>query len=318
MSARVHNGKVAVVGAGPWAGVVAGKLRGLGAQVAVLADIDASLPAYLGVVEAAGGMAPAFEIAMTALGRGLPVVSASPLLAGVHGQVLLAAARAQGVGLGLSGALLGALPAAALGAWPADEMILLSGGAAARVLSRIADRGQRFEVAARAESDSDTADLGGKLTLCRALALHGLWRGRWLNPGAARRVEVGQVTVERAAQVRRGGYVWRFGALLRPEEIYVGPLALGAEEPLAARQGLVVQAGAVTLEIDADERARALAGMVQDVRALLAAQLTLPVTADSAPLAVRSAQERETVALAEGVEIPAIGRAAAGGLRVAA
>lgn len=314
---RVHNNKIAIIGSGTLALAVARELRGLGAQTVSLSNMEGPLAPFLGVIEATGGMAPAFDCALTALGRGLPLITASPLLAGVHGEVMLTAARAQNIGLGLSGALLGAAPLPTLG----NEMIMLTHGAASEIVARLADRGQNLETAMQELNarNADTSDAGGKITLCRALALHGLWSGqKWLNPGAVKRTDVASLGAERVADVRRAGYAWRFGAIINPAEIYVGPMAVGAHEPLAQREnsGLIIESGALTMEIAQAETERALEGIVHDTRLLLANQLAAPLKAIAKTQG--ASMVRDWLPLAEGVSIPALGQAAVSSLRVAA
>jgi hypothetical protein len=320
-TARVNNNKIAIVGSGTLALAVARELRALGLGVALTQNLSGPTPSFLGVVEATGGMAPAFDCAMTALGKGLPVISASPLLAGVHGQVMLTAARAQNLGLGLSGALLGGLPIPQNG----SEMILLSDGAASEALSRLADRGQSVESsrAAMLAKHQDVSDLAGKITLTRALALHGLWSGhKWMSPAAATRMDVAHLSATRAAEVRRAGYTWRFGAVIQPEQVYVGPLALGASESLAQRDtiGLTLQSSAVTMEIAQSEGERALDGILHDVQLLLANQLNAPLQLPAKKQGASLVQE--WLPLAQGSEgalsIPALGTAAQTPLRAAA
>jgi hypothetical protein len=320
-TARPNNQKIAIVGNGTLALSVARELRSRGIGVAVLSDLSGHhslvAPSFLGVIEATGGMAPAFDCTMTALGKGLPVISASPLLAGVHGQVMLTAARAGSIGLGLSGALLGALPMPTMG----EEMIMLTDGAGADALSRIADRGQTLEQARTAlqANHIDTSDLGGKVTLCRALAIHGLWSGqKWLNPAAATRVDLATLTPERASEVRRAGYAWRFGAIIKPTEVYVGPVALGASEDLAQRStsGLVIQSGPLTIDLAQSESERALAGILHDVQLLMANQLQTPL--QQTVKSQGASMVNEWLPLGENGAIPALGTAAQGLLRVAA
>jgi hypothetical protein len=315
--ARVNNNKIAIVGGGTLALAVARELRALGIGVAMTQNLSGPLPSFLGVIEATGGMAPAFDCAMTALGQGLPVISASALLAGVHGQVMRTAAQAQHIGLGLSGALLGGLPVPQTG----SEMILLSDGAASEALSRLADRGQSVESsrAAMLAKHQDVSDLAGKITLTRALALHGLWSGhKWMNPAAATRLDVAHLSAARAAEVRRAGYAWRFGAVIQPESIYVGPLALGADESLAQRNtfGLTLQSGPVTMEIAQSEAERALSGILHDVQLLLANQLNAPLQLPAKQQGTSLVQE--WLPLAEGLQVPALGTAAQTPLRAAA
>ncbi|HEX2859381.1 MAG TPA: hypothetical protein VHP58_04200 [Alphaproteobacteria bacterium] len=314
-TARVNNGKIAIIGSGTLASGIAQQLRGLGAQTVSLPDMTGPLAPFLGVIEATGGMAPAFDCALTALGRGLPLISASPLLAGVHGQVLLTAARAQNVGLGLSGALLGATPLPASG----NEVVMLTNGAAADIISRMADRGQNLETALKelGARHADTSDAGGKVTLCRALALHGLWSGhKWFNPGAVKRTDIASLNAERVANVRRAGYVWRFGAIIKPHEIYVGPLAVGAAEPLAQRTGMVIETGAVTIDIRQSETERALEGLLHDTRLLLSNQLQAPLAATAKTAG--ASMVTDWLPLGEGAAIPALGQAAVSSLRIAA
>lgn len=320
-TARVNNGKIAIIGNGTLALAVARELRDIGAQTVSLSDLSGPLAPFLGIIEATGGMAPAFDCALTALGRGLPLISASPLLAGVHGEVMLTAARAQNVGLGLSGALLGAAPLPTLG----NEMIMLTHGAASEIVARMADRGQNLETALKELNarNADTSDAGGKITLCRALALHGLafsYPGgpKWLNPGAVKRTDVASLSAERAAEIRRAGYAWRFGAIINPHEIYVGPMAVGAHEMLAQRDnaGLIIESGALTMEIAQSETERALEGIVHDTRLLLANQLAAPLQAMAKTQG--ASMVRDWLPLAEGVSIPALGQPAISSLRVAA
>lgn len=316
-TARPNNNKIAIVGRGALALAAARELRAAGAEIAVMPEICGLVPPYLGIIEATGGLAPAFDCAMTALGKGLPLISTSPLLAGVHGKMLAATASAQGLGLGLSGALLGAVPVPTQG----DEMVLLSGGAAAQTLERLSDRGQKVlaTLANLSARHDDTSDAGGKITLCRALALHGLWSGRgWLAPGGAKRVEVEALSAERAAEIRRAGYVWRFGALIQPAQVYVGPLAIGAGEALAQRpvNGLVLQAGALTLEVTQPEAERALQGMLHDVSLLRQNQLHPPLR--SASRAEVAGSVSDWLPLNDEVSVPALGRAASTALRLAA
>jgi hypothetical protein len=95
--------------------------------------------------------------------------------------------------------------------------------------------------------------------------------------------------------------------VIQPESIYVGPLALGADESLAQRNtfGLTLQSGPVTMEIAQPEAERALSGILHDVQLLLAKQQGTSLV-------------QEWLPLAEGLQVPALGTAAQTPLRVAA
>ena len=78
-------------------------------RAAASCDEASTRPADV-VVEATGGLTPAYAVAMAALGRGIPCVTANALLMMVHGKVLTTASRGQHAGLYATAALGAAAP----------------------------------------------------------------------------------------------------------------------------------------------------------------------------------------------------------------
>lgn len=228
------------------------------------------------VVDMLGGVAPAFTLAMAAMGNGIAFVTANPLLMMVHGRVLRNAAQGQQAYVGFQAAAFG-LPVAELLASARPERLVASfASAASTALARMVLRGETLaHVSAHLKMQNvDLSDWGGKQTLARALALRSLVFDSELAPSDLQRVSVEQVEAADVKRLRAFGLVPVFGAEISEHEIYAGPMVVARDSALLQADGAdIVVAdtsyGEVTLRADSDDVKRVVAGVVADVRTLL-------------------------------------------------
>lgn len=227
------------------------------------------------VVEMVGGVAPAFKVAMDALGQGISLLTANPLLVAAHGKVLQGAAAGQHAYFGFQAAAFG-LPLADMLAVMGLRNVTAGWCTAANVaLARMAYRNESLaQVSAQLKLQQvDTSDWGGKVTQARAAALRSLWQAEAL--AAFKQLRVGVERVEQAdvRRLREFGLQMVFGAVISAQGIYVGPLAVGPESPLlaAAQQDVLVgegDGGDVVLSCAADVF---VGGLAADLRQVLRA-----------------------------------------------
>jgi homoserine dehydrogenase len=225
---------VTLVGQGPLASRVYGLLQGK-CRVNAVARYDEASAAGDAVVECVGGVSPAYDVAMAALGRGIPLVTANSLLMAVHGRILQAASDGQHAGLFYNAALGVARP---MLHWlrqeaPVRMTLALATGANA-VLERMEHRNELAADAERALTDQGHAlhDVSGKQTLAQALTLYGACTGQWLGAGVTERQGLEQVEVADLARLRRFGLRLCYGAEIARDHVRAGLLAVGAESAL--------------------------------------------------------------------------------------
>lgn len=265
-----------VVGQGAAATAVAAAISRLGGvgYVRQAAVMDATLLGQCdAVVEMVGGVTPAFDVAMAALGRGIACISANPLLVAAHGRVLQDAAAGQCTYFGFQSAGFGVPMAEALAALPVTRMTMGLHGVANMVLARLGYRAETVEQASAYVrlQNPDMSDMGGKLTQARAVALRALWHPVWGRVSGYARTGLELVEPSDVQRLREFGLNLVYGAEISAEGIYTGPLAVGHDSPLLAAQMqdvLVMQTvhGEMVLSQPAEESVRMVAGVTADVR----------------------------------------------------
>jgi hypothetical protein len=221
-----------VVGEGAVAKAVAAaaaQLPGV-AQVRVQHDFAARWQGVHAVLDVSEGVSGNFAGVMQTLSQGVPVFTANRVLLAVHGAVLVAAASGQCTQLGMTAASVG---------WPVpldvpriSSLTMRVDGAAQRMLQRMQ---QRDEDATQARTalllrGQDVSDEQGKHTLARAVVLHAQWQGQWLPVRAVRRQSLGANVPWKALQPL--GLTVVFGAVLKPMQVWVGPLAVPVSQAL--------------------------------------------------------------------------------------
>ncbi|MCP5405049.1 MAG: hypothetical protein H6922_02360 [Pseudomonadaceae bacterium] len=269
---------VVVVGGMPLAARVYGLLSQAGVRVLAAKTYDERVSASV-VVEATGGLAPAFDTAMRALAAGVPCVSASELLVGVHGAALANAAAGQGTGF-YFGAALG--PLQPLAGWLAEGQVrrvaLAVPDAPNMVLSRMLARGEDADTArARLEVEGfDMGDAGGKQAVLRGLAVqHAM--GCRMVPREAVRQGVEMVDAAFLAGLRRFGASPVHGVVLADGMVRAGVMAVPAGHVLEhgfMRQVVEIESGfgTQTLQAEVVEEEATAQAVVADVRRALAAR----------------------------------------------
>lgn len=200
------------------------------AEVRVQHDFAARWQGVQAVLDVSEGVSGSFAGVMQTLSQGVPVFTANRVLLAAHGAVLAAAASGQCTQLGITAASVG---------WPVvlgggiTAMTMRVDGAAQRMLQRMQ---QRDEDATQARTalllrGQDVSDEQGKHTLARAVVLHAQWQGQWLPVRAVQRQSVGANVPWRALQPL--GLTVVFGAVLKPMQVWVGPLAVPTGHALA-------------------------------------------------------------------------------------
>lgn len=188
------------------------------------------------VIDMMGGLAPAYELAMSALGRGTACVSANPLLVSVHGRVLQAAAQGQQAYFGFEAAGFGVPLRDILSTLPVVRMTFAMNTAANQALARMTYRHETLaQVQAHmALQKADMTDWSGKITQARAMAMHAQWHPAWPSRNACVRNGPERVGVDDIKALRPFGLEMVFGAQVAPGRIYTGPMAVAHDSPLVA------------------------------------------------------------------------------------
>jgi hypothetical protein len=274
--------RIAVLGRGPAvAATVAalGRLRGvlMVRQVTSLERLGETPWPIDMLVDMVGGLTPAYNAAMAAMGQGVAVITTSPLVMLAHGAILTRAAEGQGVVLGASAAGFGPV-APVLAAWQPQRVWVAPLSAARAVMERMAARGEDFLAAERhltARGD-DMSDIAGKVLHARAAALWASLYGPNVNdwPNLARMPRRGMdsLTVATMAALRPFGLQMLYASCITPDGIATGPVAVPFGYPLLAHPTAVLadtHAGPMMVELPADTDAALVASVVADVRAWL-------------------------------------------------
>lgn len=252
-----------------------GKAPGVG-MVRHMRDVDArGMAGFDVVVEMVGGVAPAFKLAMDALGQGISVLTANALLVAAHGKVLQNAAAGQHAYFGFQAAAFG-VPLADVLAVMGLKKVTVGWCTVANVaLARMGYRNESLaQVSAQLKlQQADMSDWGGKVTQARALALRTLWQAEALPTFKQMRVGVEQVEPADMRRLREFGLQMVFGAEVSLDSLYVGPLAVTAENPLlaAAQQDVFLgegEAGEIVLSCGGGVM---LGGLLADLRQVVRA-----------------------------------------------
>lgn len=274
----IRRGKnVAVVGQGDAAAQLVaalGALQGV-AQVRQVAVELVRPRAYDVVVEAVGGVALAYEVAMGALSQGVDCVVTSPFLLAAHGEVLSAAARGQGAKLGVTAAGFG-VPVMPMVRALAVERLVMGLGAGNVLLNRMRARQENCQQAERQLElqGSDLSDAGGKVSYARAVVLAGEWQGVWHNGKRAnvQRGSVDRVDAMVMRHLRGMGLELVLAAQIDRVGVYAGPMAVPIGSALAdgvlVGENVVVMvhgSGEAVIRLAADDRAMVRSGVVADV-----------------------------------------------------
>lgn len=230
------------------------------------------------LVDMVGGVAPAFTTAMAAMGQGLSVITANPLLMASHGRVLQNAALGQHVFFGFQAAGFGMPVQDVMTALRPSKVTASFTTAASMALARMAFRNETAgTISAYLKFQQvDLSDWGGKVTQARALALRSLWHDEELRGQQLARVGVEAVEPADMRRLREFGLQPVFGAEITENGIYSGPMAVAPDSPLlgaVARDVLVAETaqGEMVLTHSGDEMQRAIGGILADVRQFLRA-----------------------------------------------
>lgn len=228
------------------------------------------------LVDMTGGVANAFQTVMAALEQGMACVTANPMLVAAHGRVLRNAARGQHAFFGFQGAGFGMPVAEMMAATTPHKVTVSFVTAASMALARMAFRNESLaHVSAHLKMQNiDLSDWGGKVTQARALALRSQWFNEELRGQNLLRVSVEQVEPADVRRLREFGLQPVFGADIRKDEVYTGPMAVAVGSPLvhANVQDVMVaetEHGDILLTHTADETQRMVAGVIADIRQFL-------------------------------------------------
>jgi homoserine dehydrogenase len=225
------------------------------------------------VVEMAGGVTPAFNIAMAALGQGVACVTVNPLLMASHGRVLQNAALGMQAYFGFQGAGFGVPVGDLMGALRPSKVTASFTTAASMAIARMAFRNESLaHVSAHLKMmQVDISDWGGKVTQARAIALRALWLNDELRGAQLRRAGVEQLEPADVRRLREFGLQPVFGAEITEGGIMTGPMAVTQGSALLNTQVqdvLVAETaqGEIVLTHSGDETQRMVAGVIADVR----------------------------------------------------
>jgi hypothetical protein len=248
------------------------------------------------VIEATGGLALGYDVAMGALRHGAKLIITTPVLAAVHGPMLAAAAAGQGSVLGLSAAGVGPL-ANHLASYQPHTVLFMPQGAGQSLLTRLLARNEsamaaESDLLRHASTEFDLSDLQGKVTAARAQGLYLQWQGHPQQFGASRhqppapvRMGLDALHGSTLAHLQKQGITIKLLAKLTAQSILVGPMALPSEHPWAHQrptsqadqEGLEWHTASSTptaLSLSASWPERLHAGIMHDVK--VASQGTRP------------------------------------------
>ena len=212
-----------------------GRRRGVGLPPGVVSADPASVvhaPDVDVVVELMGGVHPALELVMAALGEGKPVVTANKELVAAHGPELFAAAQAANVDLLFEAAVGGAIPLVrplreSLAGEHFTRVIGIVNGTTNYILTRMSEAGLGFEAALleaqqlgyaerEPSADLDGHDAAAKAAILASLAFGVEVRGSDVAREGIRRLDAADV-----AYARRLGQEVRLLAIA--ERVAPGP-----------------------------------------------------------------------------------------------
>ncbi len=212
------------------------------AGVVDAADVDV-------VCELMGGVDPAKDLILRALGSGKPVVTANKELLASHGRELFDAADAQGVDLYFEAAVAGGIPLIrplkeSLAGERVRRMLGIVNGTTNYILTQMSDHGSSFEDALAeaqrlgyAEADP-TADVEGHDAAAKCAILASIAFNARVVAADVYREGISGVTPQDIADARRMGYVVKLLAIaeLQGEAITarVHPAMIPASHPLAS------------------------------------------------------------------------------------
>lgn len=237
--------RVLVVGQGPIARALTdtlARLAGIG-HVVQTPDLEPSLLGYDAVVEACGGITPAFQLAMQALGNGTAFFTGNPLLVAAHGRVLQAAATGQNTTFGWQAAMFAQPMQALLAAQPIESILAAWHGAPNRLVARMGFRNESF-LQAKAQLrllKDDFSDMESKHSAGRLIGLAaGAWN-QWLSMADVQRasaeaLDLADIKAARAfgLQLVCGVHALNHGGTLAA---YAGPMAVHTNHPLLGALG---------------------------------------------------------------------------------
>ncbi len=212
-----------------------GRRRGVGLPPGVVSADPAAVvhaPDVDVVVELMGGVHPALELVMAALGEGKPVVTANKELVAAHGPELFAAAQAANVDLLFEAAVGGAIPLVrplreSLAGEHFTRVIGIVNGTTNYILTRMSEAGLGFEAALleaqqlgyaerEPSADLDGHDAAAKAAILASLAFGVEVRGSDVAREGIRRLDAADV-----AYARRLGQEVRLLAIA--ERVAPGP-----------------------------------------------------------------------------------------------
>lgn len=234
-----------------------GKARALDtADIRLVADPFevVAAPEIAIVAELIGGLEPARELVLRAIGNGKHVVTANKALIALHGNEIFAAAQARGVMVAFEAAVAGGIPVIKVirEALAGNDVLWLAGiinGTCNFILSAMSEAGSDFaEVLAEAQRlgyaeadpsfDIDGIDAAHKLTILAALAFGIPLQFKKIHVEGIR-----HVTREDVQYAERLGYRIKHLGIARQVaeglELRVHPTLIPAEQPIARVNGVM-------------------------------------------------------------------------------
>ncbi|MBM3275937.1 MAG: homoserine dehydrogenase, partial [Candidatus Sericytochromatia bacterium] len=202
------------------------------------------------VVEVMGGVDPALDLILTALGAGKHVVTANKEVLARHGREIFAAAREAGVGVYYEGAVAGGIPLIlplrrSLAANAVQAVFGIVNGTTNYILTRMAEEGAPYaDVLADAQrlgyAEADPAsDVEGHDAAYKLALLAGLITGKRVPIEAVSREGITAITPADLKYARELGYTVKLLAIARRSaddrvEVRVHPTMIPVAHPLAA------------------------------------------------------------------------------------
>lgn len=190
----------------------------LGASLTADAMAVATDPDIEVIVEVMGGLSPARELVLAALGAGKPVVTANKALLAAHGSELFAAAESAGVDLLFEASVAGGIPfirplRESLLAEPVVRVMGIMNGTTNYILTRMSEAGAEYsEALAEAQSlgyaEADpTADVEGHDAAAKIAVVASIAFGAVVTGDDVRTEGISGVTADDIAFAARHGYV---------------------------------------------------------------------------------------------------------------
>lgn len=229
--------------------------RGLDLPAGILTDDPATVvedPSVNLVVEVMGGIEPAGDVVLAALGAGKPVVTANKALMAVRGAELIAAAERSGVPLLFEAAVGGGIPIIRpLSETLAGERIArvmgIVNGTTNFMLTRMADEDIGYAEALAEAQDlgyaepDPAADVSGADAAAKAAILSSLAFGAWVGLDQVSYEGIENVTAADIGYARELGYVVKLLAVCEAGDLgvcaRVHPAMVPRDHPLAAIRG---------------------------------------------------------------------------------